>query len=70
MSQPVLTGKVRYRVQCGWLGGKKCIVQVQLYGYVTWCVGGNIDGEYRNWWIDALPEHLSMMEASLENIHA
>lgn len=58
MLKPKLTGNKRHRVhKFGFFRPKYLLVlQYEVRGFVPEYIGGFVDGEFRNWWVDAKPE--------------
>lgn len=54
------TGGKRYRVASipdGWFRRKQVLIlQYEVNGFVPEYSGGVVDGEFRNYWVDAKPE--------------
>jgi hypothetical protein len=61
---PKFTGRKRHRVHTyGFLKKKTVLVlQYEMYGFVPELCGGMVDGDYKNWWVDARPEWELLVE--------
>jgi len=58
MSRREFTGRYRCRVANRWFRKPVMVLEVELKGLITTSIGGNIDSEWRTWWIDCQPEYL------------
>lgn len=58
MLSPNFTGRKRHRIQkLGFFNPKYVLVlQYEVREFVPEFIGGRVEGEFKNWWIDAKPE--------------